>query len=120
MNKLKEKQADEIDNELIPYHLDCTAVWNVTEYKITPSWQNNFRYNFLPESKFRNTTWHDFVNENIANTVLQNIQHNRPVVSIDYTNNQVLVETLNRLTFEAYRVLVTVPIGVLKSHLFQK
>ena len=115
LNKLKGKYGDEIDEELIPYHLDCTAIWNGTEYKVNPSWHNNFRYNFMPESKFKNTTWYDFVSENIANSVLQNIQYNSPVVSIDYTNNQVSVETLNGSNFEADRVLVTVPIGVLKS-----
>ena len=115
LNKLKGKYGDEIDEELIPYHLDCTAIWNGTEYKVNPSWHNNFSYNFMPESKFKNTTWYDFVNENIAKTVLQNIQYNSPLVSIDYTNNQVSVETLNGSNFEADRVLVTVPIGVLKS-----
>ena len=115
LNKLKGKHGDEIDEELIPYHLDCTAVWNGTEYKINPGWQDNFMYNFMPESKFKNSTWYDFVNENIAKTVLHNIQYNSPVVSIDYSDNQVSVETLNGTTFDADRVLVTVPIGILKS-----
>lgn len=115
MNKLKGKHGDEIDEEHIAYHLDCTAVWNGIEYKVNSTWQNEFRYNFLPESKFKNTTWYDFVNENIAKTVLQNIHYNSPVVSIDYSNNEVSVEILNGTTFDADRVLVTVPIGVLKS-----
>ena len=115
LNKLKGKHGDEIDEELIPYHLDCTAVWNGTEYKINPGWQDNFMYNFMPESKFKNSTWYDFVNENIARTVLHNIQYNSPVVSIDYSDNQVSVKTLNGTTFDADRVLVTVPIGILKS-----
>ena len=115
LNKLKGKYGDEIDEELIPYHLDCTAIWNGTEYKVNSSWQNDFRYNFLPESKFKNTTWYDFVNENIAKTVLQNIHYNSPVVSIDYSNNKVSVITTDGTTYEADRILVTVPIGVLKS-----
>ena len=115
LNKLKGKYGDEIDEELIPYHLDCTAIWNGTEYKVNSSWQNEFRYNFLPESKFKNTTWYDFVNENIAKTVLQNIHYNSPVVSIDYSNNKVSVITTDGTTYEADRILVTVPIGVLKS-----
>ena len=115
LNKLKGKYGVEIDEELIPYHLDCTAIWNGTEYKVNSSWQNDFRYNFLPESKFKNTTWYDFVNENIAKTVLQNIHYNSPVVSIDYSNNKVSVITTDGTTYEADRILVTVPIGVLKS-----
>jgi monoamine oxidase len=115
LNKLKGKHGEEIDEELIPYQLESTATWDGTEYKISSVWQNNFRYNFLPESKFKNTTWYDFVNENIAKTVLYKICYNSPVVSIDYTNNKVLVKTTDGTTYEADRVLVTVPIGILKS-----
>ena len=115
LNKLKGKHGEEIDEELIPYQLESTATWDGTEYKISSVWQNNFRYNFLPESKFKNTTWYDFVNENIAKTVLYKICYNSPVVSIDYTNNKVSVKTTDGTTYEADRVLVTVPIGILKS-----
>jgi len=69
----------------------------------------------LPESKFKNTTWYDFLKENIAKTVLYKIRYNSPVVSIDYTNNKVSVKTTDGTTYEADRVLVTVPIGILKS-----
>lgn len=115
LNKLKGKHGEKIDEELIPYQLESTATWDGKEYKVNSTWQNDFRYNFLPESKFKNTTWYDFVNENIANTVIQNIHYNSPVVSVDYSNNEVSVEILNGATFIADRVLVTVPIGVLKS-----
>jgi monoamine oxidase len=115
LNKLKGKDGEEIDEELIPYHLNSTADWDGTEYKINSSRQNDFMYNFLPESKFKNSTWYDFVNDNIANTVLHNIEYNSPVVSIDYSNNKVSVNITDGTTFEADRILVTVPIGVLKS-----
>ena len=117
LNKLKGKHGEEIDEELIPYQLESTAIWNGKEYKISPKWQNKYRYNFMPESKFKNTTWYDFFNENIANSVLQNIHFNNPVVSIDYSKNKVSVKTTNGTTYEADRVLVTVPIGVLKSEI---
>jgi monoamine oxidase len=115
LNKLKGKHGEEIDEELIPYQLESKATWDGTEYKISPIWQNSFRYNFLPESKFKNTTWYDFLKENIAKTVLYKIRYNSPVVSIDYTNNKVSVKTTDGTTYEADRVLVTVPIGILKS-----
>ena len=116
LNKLKGKHGPEIDEELIPYHLDSTASWNGKEYKIDPHWQNNFMYNFLPESKFKTSTWYDFVNENIAKTVKHKIQFNSPVTTIDYSGNNVIVKTKNGSTYEADRVLVTVSIGVLKSN----
>ena len=117
LNKLKGKRGTEIDEELIPYHLDSTASWDGKEYKIDPHWQNNFMYNFLPESKFKTSTWYDFVNENIAKTVKHTIQYNSPVNAIDYSGNNVIVKTSNGKTYEAERILVTVSIGVLKSNL---
>jgi monoamine oxidase len=117
LNKLKGKQGTEIDEELIPYHLDSTASWDGKEYKVNPHWQNNFMYNFLPESKFKTSTWYDFVNENIAKTVKHKIQYNSPVNAIDYSGNNVIVKTSNGKTYEAERILVTVSIGVLKSNL---
>ena len=116
LNKLKGKQGTEIDEELIPYNLDSTASWDGKEYKVDPHWQNNFMYNFLPESKFKTSTWYDFVNENIAETVKHKIQYNSPVNSIDYSSNNVIVKTKSGKTFEADRIIVTVSIGVLKSN----
>ncbi|MFT7239355.1 MAG: monoamine oxidase [Cyclobacteriaceae bacterium] len=117
LNKLKGKQGEEIDEELIPYHLETVANWDGKKYKINPRWQNNFMYNFMPESKFKNSTWYDFVNENIANTVKHKIQFNSPVTAIDYSGDKVIVKTKNGNTYETDRVLVTVSIGVLKSNM---
>ncbi len=116
LNKLKGKKGARIDEELIPYHLDSTASWDGKKYKPDPHWQNNFMYNFLPESKFKTSTWYDFVNEHIAVTVKHKIKFNSPVSAIDYSDNKVVVKTTNREIYIADRVLVTVSIGVLKSN----
>jgi len=117
LNKLKGKRGDEIDEELIPYKLENTARWNGKEYKTVSDWENNFTYNFMPESKFKETTWYDFVDEHIAKTVKHKIQFNSPVSAIDYSGNKVRVRTTNGETHEADRVIVTVSIGVLKSNM---
>ncbi len=117
LNKLKGKRGDKIDEVLVPYHLNKTASWDGKEYKINADWQNNFMYSFLPESKFKETTWYDFVDENIAKTVKQNITFNSPVSEIIYSGNKVVVKTKNGDRYEADRVLVTVSIGVLKSNM---
>jgi monoamine oxidase len=117
LNKLKGKQGEVIDEDLIPYHLYSTASWDGKEYKINPEWKNNFIYNFLPESKFKNSTWYDFVDANIAKTVKHKIIFNSPVKGIDYSNNKVIVKTKNGEIYKADRVLVTVSIGVLKSNM---
>lgn len=117
LNKLKGKKGQEIDEKLIPYHLTSTATWDGKEYKISSSRQNDFMYNFMPESKFKETTWYDFVDEHIAKTVKHKIQFNSPVSSINYSNNKVIVKTKNGKSFEADRVLLTVSVGVLKSNM---
>ena len=117
LNVLKGKNGTQIDEELIPYRLENTARWDGQEYKIVSTWENNFRYNFMPESKFKNTTWYDFVNDNIAKNVKDEIQFNSPVTSVDYSKNEVIVTTSNGEKHQAEKVLVTVSIGVLKSNM---
>ena len=117
LNVLKGKAGTQIDEELIPYRLENTARWDGKEYNTVSTWENNLRYNFMPESKFKNTTWYDFVNDNIAKNVKDKIQFNSPVTSIDYSKNEVIVTTSNGEKHKAEKVLVTVSIGVLKSNM---
>ena len=117
LNVLKGKAGTQIDEELIPYRLENTARWDGKEYKTVSTWENNLRYNFMPESKFKNTTWYDFVNDNIAKNVKDKIKFNSPVTSIDYSKNEVIVTTSNGEKHKAEKVLVTVSIGVLRSNM---
>ncbi len=116
LNKMKGKAGDQIDEELIPYHLEETYNWDGEKYEKVSQSQNDFMYNFLPESKFKNSTWYDFVNENIAATVKHKIQFNSPVSEINYSDDKVQVKTKNGEVHSADKVLVTVSIGVLKSN----
>ena len=117
LNVIKGKYGYQIDEELIPYRLENTARWDGKEYTSVSSWENNFRYNFMPESKFKNTTWYDFVNENIAKNVKDKIQFNSPVTSVDYSKNEVIVTTSNGDKQKAEKVLVSISIGVLNSNM---
>jgi len=116
LNKMKGKAGSEIDEELIPYHLEETYEWDGQKYEKNSQALNNFMYNFMPESKFKNSTWYDFVNENIAATVKHKIQFNSPVTAINYSDDKVQVKTKNGEIHTADKVLVTVSIGVLKSN----
>ncbi len=116
LNKLKGKAGNQIEEELIPYHLEETYSWDGQKYKKSSQSENDFMYNFMPESKFKNTTWYDFVNENIAATVKHKIEFNSPVTEINYSGNKVLLKTKNGEIHSADKVLVTVSIGVLKSN----
>ncbi len=116
LNRLKGKEGDQIEEELIPYHLEETYTWDGVAYEKVSQSENDFMYNFMPESKFKNSTWYDFVNENIAATVKHNIQFNSPVTEINYADEKVFVKTKNGEVHTADKVLVTVSIGVLKSN----
>jgi monoamine oxidase len=70
----------------------------------------------LIEYKFQSTTWYDFINENLAQNVEQNIIYNSKVSSIDYTGDQVVLTTDNGTEYIADKVILTVSVGVLKSN----
>ena len=76
----------------------------------------NFIYKFMPESKFKNSTWFDFVNDNIAKDVTKNIVYNSVVNSIDYSGEKIIITTSTGQTYKADKILVTASIGVLKSN----
>ena len=116
LNVIKGKTGDQIDEDFVPYKLESAAIWNGKKLKPVSGAIRNFLYNFMPESKFKSSTWYDFVNENIAKDVTHNIVYNSAVKSIDYLSEKVVVKTSNGKTYEADKVLVTVSIGVLKSN----
>ena len=119
LNKLKGEMGNIIDEDLIPYHLESTASWDGKNYSLSTKWFNDFMYNFMPESKFKNSTWYDFVNDNIAIDVKHKIKFNSVVNSINYSKNKVIVRIKNGDIYKADKVLLTVSIGILKSNTIQ-
>ncbi len=115
LNVIKGKSGDQIDEELIPYKLDSTLKWDGKKLKSSNFYSNMF-YRFLPESKFKNSTWFDFLDEHIASEVKHKIVYNAAVNRIDYTGDLVKVTTQNGEVYEGDKVLVTVSVGVLKSN----
>lgn len=116
LNVIKGKAGDEIDEDLIPYHLESSARWDGEELKpISKSFMKMY-YNFMPESKFKHSTWYDFVNDNIAKEVKDIIVYNSAVTTINYSGDKIVVTTASGEKHEADKVLVTVSIGVLKSN----
>ncbi len=116
LNALKGRAGSQIEEELIPYHLEETYTWDGTSYNKVSQSQNDFMYEFMPESKFKNSTWYDYVNDNIAATVKHKIQFDSPVTEVNYSGEEVQVITKNGEVHNADKVLVTVSIGVLKSN----
>jgi monoamine oxidase len=115
LNILKGEKSSIIKEDLIPYHLGSTATWDGKNLSYSSKWFNDFMYNFMPESKFKKSTWYEFIDTNIANDVKHKIKFNSVVDSINYSKDMVVVSTKDGATYRANKVLLTVSIGVLKS-----
>jgi monoamine oxidase len=70
----------------------------------------------ITEYKFKNTTWYDFIHENFAQNIEQNIIYNARITTINYTGDQVVLTTENGTEYQADKVILTVSIGVLRSN----
>ena len=71
---------------------------------------------YITEYKFKNTTWYDFIHENFAQNIEQNIIYNARITTINYTGDQVVLTTENGMEYKADKVILTVSIGVLRSN----
>lgn len=115
LNRLKGKKGDDVDEELVPYRLEKAYNWDGKNYKEVSKKKLDSNFDFFPESKFKNSTWYDFVNKNLAKEVKHKIIFNAPVTSINYSDDKVIVTTKDGKIHIADKVLVTVSIGILKS-----
>lgn len=86
---------------------------NYTEFAIG----NGIR-NFI-DQKFINTTWLVFFEEFILPSVNANIQFDTQILSIDYVGDKVILTDANQQTYEADKVIVTVPLKILQSNIIQ-
>ena len=116
LNRLKGKEGDQVDEELLPYRIETAYQWDGTNYEKISKKRLDLSSNFFPESKFKSSTWYDFVDKNFAQEVKNKIVFNSPVTEINYSQNKVLIKTKDGGIHSADKVLVTVSIGVLKSN----
>ncbi len=75
----------------------------------------NVARNFMVDYKFRRTTWYGFLERFIAPTVQPHIRFGQPVTAIDTRGSGVRVATDDGTTYEADRVILTVPIQILQE-----
>lgn len=105
-----------INNPDIDANIDI-IVYNPQTIK---TWKNgrfvshNYIRNFYSEWKFKDTTWYGFFERFLLPTVAEKITYNTPIVNIEYNGEQVILTAQNDQQFTADKVLVTVPLGVLK------
>jgi monoamine oxidase len=67
-----------------------------------------------PDRKFINYSWFNFFEEYIVPSIANNISFNTIVQSIDYSGNQIVVNT-NNGQFTADKVVVSIPLQILKD-----
>ncbi|MEL6734117.1 MAG: FAD-dependent oxidoreductase, partial [Bacteroidota bacterium] len=77
LNVIKGKKSEEVDEAVIPYKLDTVLKWDGKALKPSTFFLKYF-YDFMPESKFKNSTWYDFLDENIAQEVKHKIVYHAP------------------------------------------
>ena len=68
----------------------------------------------LDDFKFEETFF-DLIDKQIASQVKDNIQFNSIVKQIDYSQSQITVTDSNNINYNADKVIITVPITILKS-----
>lgn len=101
--------------ELLPYHLEHAYTWDDGEYKKASKTLLDGQFDFFPEYKFTNSTWHSFVRTYFGERVVEHIRFSSPVSQIDYSEEKVKVTLAAGEVLVSDKVLVTASIGVLKS-----
>ena len=117
LNYLINQPGNEPDVETILYQpMNVNEVVGNNIFQISNQDMIDYYADYITEYKFKNTTWYDFINENFAQQVKQNIIYNSKVTTIDYSQDQVVLTTEDGIIYEADKVILTVSVGVLKSN----
>ena len=93
LNRLKGKKGDVIDEDLIPYHLNSAFEWDGEAYKKITQENLDAYFNFMPEYKFKKSTWFDYVNENFGKHVKHKTIYNSSVKEVNYEKEKVIITT---------------------------
>lgn len=96
--------------ETITYNPQSIQAWKNGKLK-----SHNYIKSFYSEWKFKGSTWFDFFEQNIVAEISEKILVNKPVVEINYASEKVLVKTADQHTYEADKVLLTLPIKILQN-----
>ena len=112
--KLLNDSSSKADIEVIPYSPKTISVWNDGKLR-----KRNIAHHFYSEYKFKSTTWYGFFEQHIVPNFSEKIVYNSPITEIDYTGAQVSLKNNQGETFNADKVLVTVPLPILRNNFIQ-
>ena len=110
LGEIANKSIDQSVFETIDYNPQTIKTWKNGKLK-----SHNYIKNLYSEWKFKRSTWFDFFEQNIVPEISDNIVLNKPVVEINYAANAVIAKTADNESFQADKVLVTVPIKILQN-----
>lgn len=108
--KLYNTRGADVGIDIINYNPQTISVWKNDDLK-----KRNIASNFYSEYKFKNSTWFDFFDELMIPGIQDKMIYNSPVREIDYSGEQVVVTNSTNEIYEADKVLITVPISILKQ-----
>ncbi len=97
--------------DIINYSPETLYLWNNNKLK-----KRNFFSNFYGELKFKSTTWFSFFDNYMMPAIGNRITLNSPVTAIDYSTDKVRVTNTNNDIFEGDRLILTVPLTILKQN----
>lgn len=96
--------------DLINYSPETLSIWKNGKLK-----KRNVFTNFYGELKFKNTTWYSFFDTYMVPSIRDRIVLNSPVTDIDYSGSEIEVTNSNGQTFTGDRLILTVPLAILKQ-----
>lgn len=83
---------------------------NLTYASLSAEFGNDFI-----DQKFINSTWFDFFEQYIVPSIRSKIQVNTQIVSINYQGAQVIAIDSNGQSYEAAKIIITVPLKILQD-----
>lgn len=110
LGDIANKSIDQSVFETIAYNPQTIKTWKNGTLK-----SHNYIKNLYSEWKFKRSTWFDFFEQNIVPEISDSIVLNKPVVEINYAADKVIAKTADNQTYEADKILVTVPIKMLQN-----
>ena len=99
----------EVNIDMVGYNPDDSyGFWDEEQLTLTELGAFDYRI-------FKNSSWFDFFDQNIAPAVAQQILFNTVVDSIDYSGAEVIVKAQDGQRFSAEKVIFTAPLKVLQD-----
>ncbi len=89
--------------------------------QIVKSWKkdrlvsHNYLKSLYSEWKFKRSTWFDFFEQCLVPEIADKIILNKPVSVVNYETDKVILKTADNDSYEADKVLITVPIKILQN-----